>query len=289
MSPGRGLPRLQAGALRALAVGHSTLDRYGDDLLPGGSAWYGARVFSALGADVSLHTAHGPGGDSNAFDGLAVTRTPSEHWTVFTNRHDSQGRRTQHVETEASPIPPPASPPRPTPDVLFLAPVFGELSLSAWVEAVPAPLVGMGCQGWLKCRVPAQSDAGPSLVVPSRWPWSDADLGRVHVACLSIDDVGGDSEILNRLIRIVPLVALTLGARGCLLFERGRGTHVPAASASEVDPTGAGDTFAAALLMGLAEKRTPLDAARRAAVCAARVVEAQAGLALPSLGAMARG
>ena len=138
MSPGRGLPRLQAGALRALAVGHSTLDRYGDDLLPGGSAWYGARVFAALGADVSLHTAHGQGGDSNAFDGLAVTRTPSEHWTVFTNRHDSQGRRTQHVETEASPIPPPASPPRPTPDVLFLAPVFGELSLSAWVEAVPA-------------------------------------------------------------------------------------------------------------------------------------------------------
>jgi sugar/nucleoside kinase (ribokinase family) len=57
---------------------------------------------------------------------------------------------------------------------------------------------------------------------------------------------------------------------------------VPAAPAQQVDPTGAGDVFA--LILGLASwaGRAPLDAARRAASAAARVVEG------PGLGSLAQ-
>jgi adenosine kinase len=47
-------------------------------------------------------------------------------------------------------------------------------------------------------------------------------------------------------------VIVTLGAKGCDIWEQGRCTHVPGVSATEVlDPTGCGDAFRGALLYGL--------------------------------------
>ena len=281
--------------LHCVSVGHTTLDRYGEALLPGGSAWYGARVFAAMGARSTLCTACGPEltATAPAFAGLELRATLSSATTVFTNVHDAGGRRTQHITTEAESVLPPAAGALGHPDVLFLAPVFGEVDLPAWLDAVPARIVGLGCQGWLKRRAPAggkrgltQRDLGRGdRVEPAAWAVSDAVLRRVQVACLSVEDVAGDDVLLDRLIRRVPLVALTLGSRGCLLFQAGVARHVPATQADEVDPTGAGDTFAAGLLFALARGDDPVDAARLGARCAARIVEGQGGENLGRLSA----
>jgi hypothetical protein len=83
-------------------------------------------------------------------------------------------------------------------------------------------------------------------------------------------------------------VALKRGAQPVLLAYRGALAAIPAAPATLVDPTGAGDSFcgayAACRLLGLA----PLEAARRAAATAALVVgcsgvEAALRLATPAL------
>jgi adenosine kinase len=53
-------------------------------------------------------------------------------------------------------------------------------------------------------------------------------------------------------------VIVTLGAKGCDVWEQGRCTHVPGVTATEViDPTGCGDAFRGALLYGL-ERGWPL-------------------------------
>jgi sugar/nucleoside kinase (ribokinase family) len=72
----------------------------------------------------------------------------------------------------------------------------------------------------------------------------------------SIEDVAGLG---------VPEVVVTLGADGCLVFDRGRLERVPAQTVAEpVDPTGAGDAFAATYLSARARGRTPELAAWRA-------------------------
>ncbi len=271
--------------METLCVGHTTLDRYGEDLLPGGSAWYGARVLHALGARSTLVTSVGRdfAGHEAAFAGLDARVVRSEQTTLFTNTYPG-GRRVQLIETESAALPGRSCDSRV--DVAFLAPVFGEVDLAAWLPFVrgSARVVGVGCQGWLKRRgEPVPGRPGVFTVVPAEWPPAPEALAGVDVACLSEEDVRGREALLERITAAVPLVAFTLGARGCLLLEGGHEVHVPAFPAVEVDPTGAGDTFASALLFGLASGLEPVDAATSAARVAALIVEARGGEGLAAV------
>jgi sugar/nucleoside kinase (ribokinase family) len=56
-------------------------------------------------------------------------------------------------------------------------------------------------------------------------------------------------QVVRELTELFPVVALTLGARGCLVSESGGSSvSVPAHSAPVIDTTGAGDAFAAGFL-----------------------------------------
>jgi ribokinase len=70
------------------------------------------------------------------------------------------------------------------------------------------------------------------------------------------------------------LLFVTLGAQGALVIAGQERTHIPGQRVTEIDPTGAGDTFCGATLAGLARGASPLSAARRAAVLAAQTVSA---------------
>jgi 1D-myo-inositol 3-kinase len=70
---------------------------------------------------------------------------------------------------------------------------------------------------------------------------------------------------------------VTDGDRGCLVLWEGREVQVPAFTANELDPTGAGDCFLAGFAVGLLRGRDPIEAARFASFCGALAV-AQAGV-----------
>jgi sugar/nucleoside kinase (ribokinase family) len=76
------------------------------------------------------------------------------------------------------------------------------------------------------------------------------------------------------------LLFVTLGEAGALVIEGEQVTQVPGHSASELDPTGAGDTFCGATLAALARGETPVDAARQAVALAAKTVSAVGPAAL---------
>jgi 1D-myo-inositol 3-kinase len=259
-----------------LVCGHVTLDRYGEALLPGGSAWYASHAHRGLGARCRIATAAGPDLPPDALAGLDAEVAPAAETTRFVNAYAPDGRRTQRLEAVAPPLDPGRLPAawRET-DLLHLAPVIGEVDLMAFRAAVRARVVGLGVQGWVRARAP------DGAVVQPPWRFDPADLAGVDAVCLGEDDLRGQGDLLDRLVAAVPIVAFTHGERGCELVVRGRTTWIGVHPAREVDPTGAGDVFAAGFLLGLARGADPVEAARLGSAAASVVVEGRAGDALP--------
>jgi 6-phosphofructokinase 2 len=69
------------------------------------------------------------------------------------------------------------------------------------------------------------------------------------------------------------MVALTLGAGGAILATADEAVHAPAIAVPEKTGVGAGDSFLAGLVFGLAERRSLRDALRLALACGAAAVQ----------------
>ena len=65
---------------------------------------------------------------------------------------------------------------------------------------------------------------------------------------------------------------ITQGAEGACIIQGNSATFIPAVSAAELDPTGAGDTFCGATLTYLLQKEHPIMAARHAVPMAAEMI-----------------
>ncbi len=264
-----------------VVCGHVTLDVAGSSRVPGGSAWYAARALAALGAPPRLLTSAGPDFPRGALDGIEAEVVPSPATTVFANTYGRDGARTQRVLSRATALDPARLPAAwRAADVLLLVPVVGELDPAAVAAAAGARLVGLGVQGLVREVRP------DGAVAARRWEPDPAALAGVGAAVLGEDDVRGQrGDLVARLAAAIPVVAFTHGARGCELLVRGRPpVQVGVHPAREVDPTGAGDVFAAGLLLGLARGEDPVDAARLGAAAASIAVEARGGDALGRVG-----
>jgi sugar/nucleoside kinase (ribokinase family) len=151
-----------------------------------------------------------------------------------------------------------------------------------FAAAFPNAAVGVGAQGW--CRV--WDREGRVSMRP--WPDPLPVLRRVQALFLSEDDVAGWEERARELYQHVPVGALTLAARGADLYVNGERYTVPPAPATEVEPTGAGDVFAAAFLIRYNASGDPHDAAAFAAVAGALTVEADGIHGVPTREALER-
>ena len=81
-------------------------------------------------------------------------------------------------------------------------------------------------------------------------------------------------SIAQACTRADALLFVTLGAQGALVMAGHERTHIPGHRVTEIDPTGAGDTFCGATLAGLARGASPVTAAQRAVILAAQTVGA---------------
>lgn len=86
------------------------------------------------------------------------------------------------------------------------------------------------------------------------------------------DPQAGAHKLLDKGAR---LVAVKLGAEGCLLCTAERSVRVPAYPVKVVDPTGAGDCFAAGIVCGLLEGLELEDLGRLANACGAMAAAEQ--------------
>jgi sugar/nucleoside kinase (ribokinase family) len=105
-------------------------------------------------------------------------------------------------------------------------------------------------------------------------------LQGVHALFLSEFDLPTGASARD-FVQFVPLVILTRGWEGCTVFSREGARDVPSLPRQEVDPTGAGDVFAAVFLMRYHEEPDPAAAAAFAACAASCAVE---GIGASALG-----
>lgn len=198
---------------------------------------------------------------------LAVLCRPAATTTTFENVYTA-GRRSQRCLTVAERLGPADVPPRwrETARAVLLAPVMNEVD-PALAYAFPGALVGVAAQGYLRTR------RRDGAAVGRRWQPSRRWLGRLAALVLSGDDLAHAPALISKL-SVAPVLVLTHGAAGAQLICGGETVVVPAYPAHEVDATGAGDVFAAALLVALVEGRPPAAAARFAASAASWAVEA---------------
>lgn len=281
--------------LSVLAIGHVTHDRYGDDLVAGGCAYFGAMVAQSLGANVKLLTTVGEDFCLfSALAGLTLSLKQKGKTTVFTNLYPANAPRLQIVETQAPMIEIQDLPEDwklSRPDILFLAPVMGELNpLTPWAKEINAKLTTMTLQGYMKCG--AQSDIeelrsqGKRILIRNPEPLVDQLFEGVDAIFFSDEDLllYGDDQLKAELIAKVPMVFITQGAKGCLVYLNGKEYQTGIyATSNVVDPTGAGDTFAMATTLALGVGLDPLDAAYFGACASSVMIEGLGSLPVSRL------
>jgi hypothetical protein len=252
-----------------LAIGHITEDVWQDGRTPGGTVMYSSRAARAFVDHVAVLTAAAPSFDmAAALPGIHVHCLDAPSTTQFENRYSAAGR-TQYV----APCPVRLMARDLTSDmrasaIVHLGPVCDEISADVVAHVRPETFVGITPQGWMR-----RWD-GAGRVTSCAGYWTDAAtiLARANAAVTSIDDIAGDWDVARRWAAQTSLLVVTQGAGGCTAFLNGRPTHVPAPQVQEVDPTGAGDIFAAVLFIAQQRGDAPLHACAYANCIAAQSV-----------------
>jgi sugar/nucleoside kinase (ribokinase family) len=274
-----------------LILGHVTRDIFGSDVswsagAPtrgsrlGGAAAFAAGAAALLGIETKVVTA----APSNApeldelrrLPGVEVAVADSERITTFGHEFVAQRRQLTLIERARPLVIDDVPAAWRSPEVVYVGPVAGECD-EALLDGLSGAY-GIGCiQGWLRDPVPGRRVRPRRLTEPCRIP------AALRAVSFSASDHPGAPALMRELSRGGVRVAVTRGRRGARVAWLGGEGWVPAESAQQVDPTGAGDVFA--LIFGLSSwaGRAPLEAARRAALAAARVVEG------PGLGRLAEG
>jgi len=253
-----------------VAVGHLTLDRFGEATRPGGSALYAAVTAHRLGLSVGILTSHGDDFPLDVIPSkIEVVSVPAADTTRFEHRPDPGGR-VSHVRAVAGPLTLDDVPDDwRSASLALLAPVVDE------VDPMIATLftdgaVAAAAQGWLRQVQP------DGLVVPRPWRSPERLLQSVQALFLSREDIRGqETEVVGWFQRL-PIGVLTADRDGALLFVNGERYEVHPRPAREVDPTGAGDVFAATFLIQYQQEGDPWQAAAAAACAGALAVEGEA-------------
>lgn len=259
-----------------LVVGHVVQDVVPDGYTVGGTATYSSITARNLGRRPGIVTRLAPDFVwPDVLHGVAVTRLPSPHTTTFHNiYHD--GHREQLLLSVADPIEPDDVPAewRAAP-IVHLGPLVREID-PRFAQLFPGRLVGVTPQGWLR-----QWDDDSKRVSVRAWKEAAEILPQVDVLVLSEEDLNGDAALMDEYIRMSRIAAVTQGSLGCTVYTNGSSRHIPALPAREVDPTGAGDVFAAAFFIRLQETGDPFESARFANATASFCVEAPGVTGIP--------
>ncbi len=248
-----------------LIAGHIAKDITAGGWRLGGGVFYAAAQAVRLGLKVGVVTACSPEVvPSSVLPGVEWHIIVSDATTTFENVY-VDGLRQQRLLAVGRPLRLEDVPVEwlDAPLVL-LTTLFHEISPEVAQALVNrGALVGLGAQGWLR-RL--DGDRVRPVAFEPRPAWLAGDV--VFVSDEDLSEVERVVEWHQR----VPVVVLTRGYRGCTVWDEGGRHDLSAATVLEVDPTGAGDIFAASFLAKYAERRDVIDAARFAAAAAALAV-----------------
>ncbi|HEX7556964.1 MAG TPA: PfkB family carbohydrate kinase, partial [Leptolinea sp.] len=103
----------------------------------------------------------------------------------------------------------------------------------------------------------------------SEWPEASFVLENTAAAVLSLEDINGDENRIEEMLRSIRILAVTEGAAGVRIYWNGDVRRFSPPKVTEIDSTGAGDIFAASFFVKYFATRDPWEAARFAVQLAA--------------------
>ena len=252
-----------------LLIGHMTADLTPGGRTAGGTVSYAARTAAAFGLRVGLLTSAAL--DEPLLAELApyaeIVSIPADETTTYENLYEPTGR-IQYVRGVAAPIRAEHIPAhfRRAP-LVHLAPIAGE------VDPQLAPLfrdaaVLLTLQGWLR-------QWGADGRVHFR-RWHDAAVLRsINTVVFSEEDIVESPDMESAFAETVEHLVVTRAERGGTYYRHGAPSVYTTPQVELINPTGAGDVFAASLLASLPaldyDMRAAIRvAARLGAVCVTR-------------------
>jgi len=279
-------PLTRASRFDVCVVGHVTKDilKAGQTttLLPGGTAYYTAVALKSLGLKVAVVTKGAKQDRDYLLHELLANRI-SVSWedggatTVFENTYsgDDLGVRTQTLKAMGAAFV--------AEDVakirakaFHLGPLFRkDIPLQVLEKAAKeAKTVSLDVQGMVR---PARL----GKVVQQDWPDKKKWLGFVHVLKTNVQEaliLSGEKDAEGAAAVLASYgpreVVITLGGRGSIVKAEGTIHRIPSFSPRRlVDPTGCGDTYAAAYLCRRLRGSSPEEAGRFAAATATLELE----------------
>ncbi len=274
-----------------LTLGHVTRDVHPDGSFSvGGTVTFAALTAYRLGVAAAIVTcadaqllAELPG----RLPGIGLAARPSTATTTFVNQYH-EGFRTQYLRARSESLQAADVPEawRNAPIVL-LGPLAQELDPEI-VSLFPrhtGAIIAATPQGWLR----RWDEDG--RVWPTPWTTAENVLPTLDVLILSHEDLlpfadGSRAEadaILTLWSTRIPLLVATDGRHGATLFQRGNPERFPAYPTTEVDPTGAGDVFAASFLVHLHKHGDPRKAVDFANCVASCSIEHEATTGIPTI------
>ena len=260
-------------APQLLAIGHVTFDVSPDDLEtrhPGGAVAFASITAARLGIQPAIVTSCAddyPLGDIVDAPDRCV-RIPSDDTSTFENRYDASGDRVQVLHRRGSDISLSDIPDEwRNPNMLFIAPLTQELPFDCldWFKPQVSCVVP---QGWLR----SWDEPLPSIVEVSKSP-PVAMSSAWDICVISESEI--DVGTLHEWRILTHNLIVTRGSRGATLYvgDRTEPLSIPSfanqVERAGVDTTGAGDVFAAAMLIRYAATGDAEASARFASLCAA--------------------
>ena len=135
------------------------------------------------------------------------------------------------------------------------------------VSAFDQTLLAATPQGWLR-----QWDE-TGIVSLGGWKKMETIFPRFQAIVISIEDVEGNWDIVERWAKQLSILIVTQGEAGCTIFHQGQQEGIPTRSANPIDLTGAGDVFATAFFIRLCETNDLRQSAQFANVTASMAIE----------------
>jgi hypothetical protein len=242
-----------------LLIGHLTADIVKDGRLLGGTVSYAAPVARLFEHRVGLLSSAAVGENLHEplLDVADVAIRAAKQTTTFENIYHGS-KRTQYVHGLAAPL---------TYDMLpvgwldaplvHLAPLVDEVDTSI-ASRFPDATVMLTPQGYLR-----RWDADGKVHFKR---WLDKDvLAHINIVVFSKADIVGAPELEHEFAQAAEHVVVTDGSRGGTYYHNGQPTPYAPYPVVEVEPTGAGDVFAASLLASLLKLNHDMHAALKVA------------------------
>ncbi len=237
-----------------LLIGHLSEDRTPEGSALGGTVAYAGLTAHALGRAVGLVTSASETLDLYPVREFALSRKLAPISTSFENRYTSKGRvqtllgRAADLELGDVPLA------WRNPKIVHLAPIAREIPAEL-AQAFPNSFVGVTPQGSMR-----EWDSVGRVRLRS-WESVHDLLHAADAVVLSIEDLGMDITAAEAMATHCRVLVVTEAAQGARVYTQRRSESVPAPSRQEVDPTGAGDIFAAVYFIRLQQSGDPWEAA----------------------------